>query len=27
MYNREGVGFSMATKDRQGRVSQCLGRY
>jgi hypothetical protein len=27
MYNREGVGFSIATKDRQGRASQCLGRY
>jgi hypothetical protein len=27
MYKREGVGFSIATKDRQGRVSQCLGRY
>jgi hypothetical protein len=27
MYNREGVGFSIATKDRQGRFSQCLGHY
>jgi hypothetical protein len=27
MYNREGVGFSMATKDRQGRFLQWLGRY
>jgi hypothetical protein len=26
-YSREGVGFSIATKDRQGRASQCLGRY